>query len=203
MVSSQFVTDAEVAEYINQSITELYDLLVATRGQDYYEGVMPLTTVAGTAEYPLPQDFYQLISVETDMKVPLVPWMRAEHGRYSLSPLSGGRKLVIYYVPACPRLALQGDSFDGINGWEEYVVVDAAMKCLEKEESDIQALMMRKGQLTDRINRMAPERDAGMPERVQSLRHRRGLFATAPVPLYRMRGGVIEFLEGALMGVGW
>lgn len=206
LVSSQFVTDLEITEYLNQSATDLYDLKVAARGQDYYEATYAITTVAGTPTYALPPDFYQMITVETDVggfKVVMVPFMRTEHGKYSFLPLSGGRSITLYYVPACPRLVSSGDTFDGVNGWEELIVVDAAMKCLEKEESDVSALMARKAMLTERIQAMAPERDAGMPERVQAIRNRRNTFATAPVPYYRMRGDTIEFVEGALTGLGW
>ena len=206
LLNSQHVTDIELTEYISQSYTELYDMLVSVRGQDYYESTRSIMTVGGQSEYPLPDDFYQMIQVETDiagMKVPMIPFMRVEHGKWSFLPLSGGRSIKMYYVPTCSRLLQASDTAEGINGFEEYVVLDCAMKALEKEESDIQALALRKAQLTDRIMAMAPERDAGMPERIQSIRERRNTFATAPVPYYRMRGNIIEFVEGALAGIGW
>jgi len=52
------------------------------------------------------------------------------------------------------------------NGWEEYVVVDAAIKCLNKEESDTSILFARKQALIDRIENMAANRDSGEPEQV-------------------------------------
>lgn len=55
---------------------------------------------------------------------------------------------------------------DGVNGWEEYIVVDAAMKCLQKEESDVSVLMAEKSALKQRIEAMASNRDAGKPERI-------------------------------------
>lgn len=60
-------------------------------------------------------------------------------------------------------LQVDGDDF---NGWSEYVIIDAAIKCLIKEESDVQVLMMEKKQVLDRIENMAANRDAGDPERV-------------------------------------
>ena len=46
------------------------------------------------------------------------------------------------------------------------MIIDAAIKCLIKEESDVQVLLMQKKQVLDRIEAMAANRDAGEPERV-------------------------------------
>lgn len=53
--------------------------------------------------------------------------------------------------------------FDGISGWEEYVVIGAAIKAMAKEESDVSVLMARKNAMLVRINDMAEARDAGEP----------------------------------------
>lgn len=55
------------------------------------------------------------------------------------------------------------------NGWEEYIVIDAAMKCLVKEESDVSVLFGQKQALLDRIEKMASNRDAGEPEKVTDI----------------------------------
>ena len=46
-------------------------------------------------------------------------------------------------------------------GYEEYVVIDAAIKCLQKEESDVQVLLVQKQQQLERIEQAAGKRDAG------------------------------------------
>lgn len=56
--------DAEVTEYINESIAELYDLLIGARGQEYYINSYSFGTTAGTVIYALPDDFYQLLGVD-------------------------------------------------------------------------------------------------------------------------------------------
>jgi len=53
--------------------------------------------------------------------------------------------------------------FDGISGWDEYVVVDAAIKCLAKEETDASVLLGAKAALIQRIESAACNRDAGSP----------------------------------------
>lgn len=51
--------------------------------------------------------------------------------------------------------------------WLEYVVVDAAIKCMVKEESDPSALMAQKVALIQRLESAAENRDAGSPMTVQ------------------------------------
>lgn len=55
---------------------------------------------------------------------------------------------------------------DGISGWLEYVVVDAAIKCMQKEESDTRVLERQRQGLEKRINDSAANRDAGSPATV-------------------------------------
>lgn len=73
-------------------------------------------------------------------------------GAMVLSPLTGFDNLI-----------------DGVNGWEEYIIVDAALKAIEKEESDPSALMSDKGSLIQRIEAAAENRDAGMSATVSDV----------------------------------
>mgnify|MGYP003115605261 FL=1 len=79
---------------------------------------------------------------------------------------SGTAKL--YYVPEAQRFDAGSTSATIVsvaaavaNGYEEYVVVDAAIKCLLKEESDVQPHMVYKEQLRKRLEAAAGNRDAG------------------------------------------
>jgi len=62
-------------------------------------------------------------------------------------------------------------TIDGIGGWEEYAVLDAAIKILikDKETGMIPVLEGRKAEMKDRVQAMAPQRDAGQNERVQDI----------------------------------
>lgn len=61
------------------------------------------------------------------------------------------------------------DRFDGINGWEEYIVIDAAIRALAKEESDPSLLMAEKNEMEQRLQEMADSRDKGRPKRLQNV----------------------------------
>jgi hypothetical protein len=61
---------------------------------------------------------------------------------------------------------LTNTTFDGFSGWLDFVVVDAAIRALEKEESDPSALMAERARIEKRIEAMAENRDAGSPPTV-------------------------------------
>lgn len=83
---------------------------------------------------------------------------------------SGAQYIRIWYIPRMNQLLQETDVLDGVSGWTEYVIVDAAIKALQKEESDTQALMMQKAALIDRIQGAAMNRDAGQPDTVSDTR---------------------------------
>lgn len=63
-----------------------------------------------------------------------------------------------------------GSTFDGINGWEEYAVLDAAINTMIKDEDELLGVLeARKEKVKQRILDYAPERDAGAPERVHDV----------------------------------
>ena len=76
--------------------------------------------------------------------------------------------ITVHYIPRVTQLVNDVDEVNSVflDGWMEYVVVDAAIKCLQKEESDVSVLMAQKQRLTDRIELMSKDRDLGEPESV-------------------------------------
>lgn len=195
MVNSRFIQDSELDYYINSSVKELYDLLIDTRGENYYIDSYSFATVPGTSEYSLPVDFLKLLGVDwvlqSNIAYNIKPfqwqerniftnpvWFTGYSGnvRYqirgnslSLTPVPSGsaQNIRIWYIPRCPDLASDTDSFDGINGWEEYVIIDAAIKMRVKEESPVQELMTAKEAMKQRIQQASKGRDSAAPPKVQ------------------------------------
>jgi len=205
MVNSTFVEDSEWDSYINQSIYELYDLLVQKYGDDYYVADPFYVTTDGTNHlFDLPDDFYKVLCVSIQLQgsnnsdpngwTVLKPFNIQEKDQYILpniqtfygvtnmryrirgnklwlNPLpAGGQRVQVLYVPRFEELTSDDETFDGISGWTEYVIVDAAIKALEKEESDTMALENRKAGLKARIESAAENRDAGNPATVTDSR---------------------------------
>jgi len=54
--------------------------------------------------------------------------------------------------------------FDFYAGWDEYLIVDSAIKMQVKEEQDVTGLMVQKNQLVERIITESQNRDAGEPQ---------------------------------------
>lgn len=76
----------------------------------------------------------------------------------------------IWFIPRMNMLLQDTDIVDGVSGWTEYIVVDAAIKALQKEESDVTVLAAQKMALIDRINSTAMNRDAGEPDTISDTR---------------------------------
>lgn len=83
---------------------------------------------------------------------------------------SGNQPIGLWYFPRLRTMLADSDIMEGISGWSEYVIVDAAIKALQKEESDSTKLEDRKIMLRQRIEESATNRDAGQPECISPTR---------------------------------
>lgn len=194
MANSQFASDSELNSLINSSANELWDLLVSTV-EDYGLTSSTISVVAGTDTYSLPSNFYKLRGVDLVVDgngnaVTLKPFNFAERNAYLFTPTwnvvglsylryhvvgnsirfvpvpNQAQTVKLWYIPVLTQMSADGDTLDGVNGFEEYVVVDAARKLRVKEESDTTQLDMEKAALIARIQAMAADRDHGTAERI-------------------------------------
>lgn len=85
---------------------------------------------------------------------------------------SSGQTIRIWYVPRSATLINDTDTLDGFSGWEEYIVTDACIKALTKEESDCSVFLAQKAALLQRINEAAENRNIGEPETVSDSKTR-------------------------------
>jgi hypothetical protein len=106
------------------------------------------------------------------------PWQRGSRKGYQLA---GGRlrllpvptaatNFVLTYVPACPVLVDDDDSFDGVNGWEDLVALGLALRMHGIQESDGSSLAALYREAKEHIEDMARERIAGLPAHVIDVR---------------------------------
>lgn len=96
---------------------------------------------------------------------------RLEGNNIMFIPSPGaGQFFRLWYVPRLDILVKDYDTLDHVSGWHEYVVLDAAIRALMKEESDISSLMMQKQALIKRIEESAMNRDAGQPDTISDTR---------------------------------
>lgn len=88
-------------------------------------------------------------------------------------PANNNFTVRLNYVPIMKQLLQDTDMLPfSISGWSEYVINDAAMKAMIKEESleKWNALALANGQIIDRIETTAANRDVGQPNTVSNVR---------------------------------
>lgn len=120
--------------------------------------------------------------------ITIPPFMFAERNRYSVPNMQAfygltnlryrltgtnvfftptpafGQVIRMWYVPRMTQLVTLTDTVDGVSGWTEYIIVDTAIKMMQKEESDVSVLMAQKQALIVRIESAAENRDQGNPQ---------------------------------------
>jgi hypothetical protein len=84
---------------------------------------------------------------------------------------SANQPFRIQYIPKLKALLLPQDTTStSISGWLEYVITDVAIKILQKEESDVSALMAQKLALKQRIEQLGNNKDTGRPDTISDVR---------------------------------
>lgn len=134
------------------------DLSLAPGNNDSWVTLKPFNFIERN-RYSVPnfQSFYGV----TNMRY------RIQGNQVWLTPTpQAGQVLQLWYVPRMTTLSTGTDTVQGVSGWTEYIICDAAMKCLQKEESDVTVVMAQKQALIQRIEAMAENRDAGSPATV-------------------------------------
>ena len=168
------VTDTEIQDLINEAIPRVWDILVAAAPPDYYSTEVTVTCVAGQVTYALATvaaDFYKVRRLWQDYgsgkrrQLELV--VDGDRERYE-GP-SGGELVVFRYIPVAPKLANDAATFDGVNGWEELIVLEAALDVLTKQERSTSDLRAKRDREEERIESMA-YRDAGAPQTIRRTR---------------------------------
>lgn len=76
---------------------------------------------------------------------------------------AASQTLRLWYAPRFTALVNDADTFDGINGWEEFVILSAAINARIKEESPVQELMAMLARQDERLTSIKENRDAGAP----------------------------------------
>lgn len=92
-------------------------------------------------------------------------------------PASSNQTVRLSYVPVLRQMLKDTDMMPfSISGWSEYVILDAAIKAMDKQESfeKVESLTQKKMALIERIETTAANRDAGQPNSVSNTRSTMG-----------------------------
>lgn len=202
MEASTFISDADWAEYVTRGVEDLWEKLLDVKGAENFMKSDTIVTVANTDEYNLDSTFFQLINILTAYNTGVLRSLEkfewadeaslrnlqdSGFPRYRIigSATQGGQaKIMFLPVPRSvytiyykyvgkPVFASGSDTIEGINGWEEYAELVAAIKALNKEESDPSGLIMDLNRVTERIHRHKSSKDRVRPPKIQDTRRDR------------------------------
>lgn len=205
-VGDPHVTDAQLTVWINQGIAELWRKL-ATVSPDRYAVAETISTTAGTDGYALEDDFmsiYRVCRMQGTTRIPLeefsvvgipyiapdpsvagqLPQYRVMGGGIDGSttmiyfdPDPGTNTYEYWYIQAPQLLAAGGDTFDGVAGYEDWVVLFTALRLFIRQQDPEQASIMAEMQRIEaNIAASAARRDVGRAARIVDVRPRRRIW---------------------------
>lgn len=186
--------DTEIDGMINGSLGRWHSMLIRAV-PERYEATQTITA-DGSASYDAPGNY--LATMGVDYKEDEENWvalrriMPQERTRFNVT--TSGQAVGYYvaetpakvfllpqpedgtyrhtYITVAPTLSSGGDSIDGFNGWEQWIVYDVAAKMLMKEESAPDWIIRERNQIASEIRAAAQEREMMNPQRVvQKRRH--------------------------------
>lgn len=194
--ATSLVPPADMTEYINQGIAHYENILAKARGRTWNSSTSTIVTSNGVSDYALHATFAFLLKVTANINGDVVPltefdlseiaalsntnvsWDGAPFrymlmgGSIRLLPTPAGAYTVTaYYIPSATRLTADGDTFDGVDGWETFVIDWAARRAATKNRNyELVAILTADlAESKALIESMAPARDMSGPPRVQDV----------------------------------
>lgn len=194
MVGSSFITDTNTSldAWINEANQKLHGMLVDAYGEEYASSESTFTTTTAT-DYAVAGSFFKLYGVELydhGSWRTLLPYTRAERNTYRntqtigwhvpryklvgnyiriLPAPSAGLSGKILFAPNAATLASGTDTVEYPNGWDRFIVVDAAIQALAKEESSASALITERDMIKREIELAKELRDLSAPGQVTDI----------------------------------
>lgn len=201
MENSTFISDANLTVMINNSADAVWDMIL-NQNPDFAVSSKTFTLSGSTDVQTLEADFYRLRGIDdlsnTDHPCSVRPFNWAERNDYSYNrsltvpitysnvyyiltgsqvkftpPELAQKSYKLWYNPVRTDLASGSDTFDSVNGWDEWVIMDVSIKALTKEESSTTGLERLKEDARKRIMASIPNRDSSQARKITRIRNRR------------------------------
>lgn len=193
-----YFTDTEINNYINQSLAHLYDLIIAS-DMSYFLTQSDINITSGTRSYSLPSNFYKCVGValydsstvdgysvlqsfnfeERWDSITLVDdkdtryEIRGDNIIFHPTP-TFTKTAILEYIPTPTELTDDVTTWDSINLWTEWVIMDVLIACAGKEESDPSVWVNQKNELEKRIF-ASGKRDLGQSKTIGTSNNLRDL----------------------------
>jgi hypothetical protein len=189
-----YISDAEILAMVNASIAQLHNIITGL-DPDYFLSSDDSNVVSGTATYALATDCFKpkgvdlLDSNNEWLNVLRFNWAernqlqsgagerlwtryRIEGSNIRLMPTPGWSEtngLRLWYIPTPTVLSADSDTYDGISGFDEWVVLNCCVMCAAKEGSDTSVFMAQKKEVERLVRSAAAIRDIGEPDMVRDV----------------------------------
>jgi hypothetical protein len=197
MRSSAFVSDAEVDRQINQSLAELWEMLVTSRGHEYACQVASLATTPGSAVLALPADHFEVLYVGLNWgsnqleEVPALDHIGDQIGyrewgqwtQWSPKAFRERGQLIEFfptptavttvelrYLPASPVLVGDAATIDDVDGWSKLVSLRSAMELLILQNLPTTGVERLYEREKERVEGLAAKRAAAHPSSIRDVR---------------------------------
>ncbi len=195
-------TPATLTRELSLSAMDLRDQMLRAGLTHLFVTSEDIPTVSGTTTYAVTDGYYQVVGVsvetQTNHFVPLRSFSEMDRphlldtnvaragyplfyqvtGAGSIEVLptpTGVYTMTVRYIPPSPPLVSDDDTFDGLNGLEEWMVCDVVRKlaATERDWPTVQAMDAMCARLGERITTMSRMRDRAGPRRVVDVRTKR------------------------------
>jgi hypothetical protein len=200
-VNDVTITEEALRASANLHVCAVYDKLVAA-DEDYYAATFQITTTPGVIQYAVPAEFRNLTHVyvrETaDERREILPMPAMGRGQFKAP--SGSWTLDVEIIPVPNVLEDDGDTFDGVSGWEELIAALMARDIMTSRESDPSVPMAIIAMMEPRITARARARDRGgkrVTDMDEAYGHPYDYYwgRNSKLACYRLRAGNLELYE--------
>lgn len=196
MINTQFVTDNEIISYIDRAYRDMY-IRIVEQNSGYFRTKVVIPIVGGQDTYALPSDFYKLsgidLNLDSNNTITISNINFNERNMlksvYSSICLSRGWRYLIsgqniifspapdvsagftcWYIP--DPITITSSTVSLVltpSVIVDYLPICAAIKCLQKEESDYSELMQERNNLAEQIMRATATQDDNFPLKVTDM----------------------------------
>ncbi len=191
MENSDFIGSAELTQYAEKAFQEFFGI-VTTADPDLVVKTQSVTLTTGSsAAVSLASDFKALrrirhnagyslrraellereqLDINGRLGKPTHYWLSGLYAAaFTFTPLpipDAAYALTVYYTPSISLADVLTGGLNFLAGWDEYVVLTGAIKCKDKEESDVSILLTERKMLLEHIIASITVPDTGEPPRV-------------------------------------
>lgn len=192
--------DSEIEDYLKTAHREWTDFILNNDASSLLETTHSVSTVANTATVSLAADHYRMLGVTANISGTPVSLRRmplGERDRYgswngswgamhnvsyretngstlTLYPTpNAAYALTVFYVPEAEvDFSTGSNTIDGFNGWDEFIVLKAAILCLDKDRRPKDHLERRLRKLEGSVISAIRGLDSGEPDTITDVRGR-------------------------------